>query len=105
MTTTIHPATALDCPIWCTARENDIHRAGEDDLTIRPDGSVIFDHPGPEFGKFFQAMGEVDILTGETRVYVFLADSLGDRHVEDPEELRLIAAEATTAAKWLEAHR
>ncbi|MEZ0580450.1 hypothetical protein [Nocardioides sp. MH1] len=105
MTTTVHTTAVLDCPIWCTSRDNGIHRAGEDDLTIRRDGRVIFRHHSPTFGEYFATGADVDILTGEMSAWVFPRDDLGDREVDDDEKLRQLAMDATTAHKWLEAHQ
>jgi hypothetical protein len=95
---------ALECPEWCTQKDNGIHRAGEDDLSII-DGRVIFRHVGPTIGEFFRAGGDVDVLAASVELYVCQAGVLANDETADPGELRQFAADALASAEWLGAHR
>ena len=81
------PKPDWECPSWCVRFD---HEADE------PASGTLAVHYGPDFGAFIGIMGET---TAD------VAATLTDDNRDDPTaaELRQLAADAVTAAEWLEA--
>ena len=92
--TTISRTMTILCPDWCRQDE-----FGHDPY-LNADDQLEVDHAGPKFGTYmYGCAAQVD---DEVTTRVTVSD-LEDRDMT-PAELRRLAADALTAAEWLEAH-
>lgn len=107
MNTSSPTMTALACPEWCIATDEE-HTSLKDVAAVQtdrgdgrgPTPTLVRDHEGPTFGRF-STRGNEDILGGTIWLDAF--DDDGEAYTAP--ELRKLAADALAAAEWLEARQ
>ena len=99
MTTTAEhlPEITTACPPWCTLKP------GHEYDSILDDGRFSRGHGGPAFGLFLA--GGSDEFSDATGVQLHEVELYCESVNLSPHELRLLAANVTAAAEWLEARQ
>lgn len=100
-TNTITRPTEATCPPWCTLTPDH----GWDSI-VPETGTEIRGHGGPTFGKYLSGFGEeTSEAPGAVRVGITLYASEYDTNDLTPAQLLDLAADAVSAAAWLESVR